>query len=132
MLPPQVERQRMHTAAPRCVHTPGIYAIHMYTHICIYGIIYIYPGLQRMHPACMGKTGSLQHHRTAGIFPQVPGIEFHHFMHTHNEVSSCGSPGSIGGTETPAGQPIDAAHFPPCPAHTPSTAFPGLQEGCCK
>lgn len=74
--------------------------------------------------------GELVPHSTITL--QVPGIEFHHFMHTQNEVSSCGSPGSVGGTETPAGQPMDAAHFPQCPVHTPSTALPGVQEGCCK
>lgn len=65
----------MHTAAPRCAHTPGIYAIHMYTHIYIFMELYTFilacsactlPAQGRLAP-CSIITLQEYFHRSLGL-----------------------------------------------------------------
>lgn len=100
-----------HNSSQVCKHPS---AIHACTHMFIYGILYIYPGLHRMHPACTGRTGSPQHQHAAGMFPQVPRTEVHRLMHTQNSLQPWVTWIHRGHRNT-SWTTHGCGHFPQCP-----------------
>lgn len=115
----------MPTTAPRCANTP---LLSMLARICLFMEFYIFilACIACTLPA-RGERAPRSTNTLQGCFHRSPGLRFI-VSCTLRTVSSRGSPGSIGGTETPAGQPMDVATSRS--AHTPSTALPGVQEGC--
>ena len=118
-------------------------AIHIRTYIYLFMYLYIFiltcvactlPARERTGSPHTPPRGTEMLH---GYF-RTPGVESHRFTQTETKISRRGSPtfpGSIWGTYTPAGQPIDAhpLSLGVMPTHPgASRTQPRVQGGCCE